>query len=57
MNGNGHTVVDDGGDSFFWVNGSVSATFYNTTFDGFHRTAYTTEVSLPVSWCGIDFFM
>lgn len=44
MNGNGHTVVDDAGDSFFQVNGSVSATFADTTFEGFHGTVFASEV-------------
>lgn len=44
MNGNGHTVVDDAGDSFFQVNGSVSATFADTNFEGFHGTLFDSEV-------------
>lgn len=44
MNGNGHTVVDDAGDSYFQVNGSVSATFADTTFEGFHGTVLAPEV-------------
>lgn len=44
MSGNGHTVRDAGGDSFFTVKGSITATFADTHFEGFHATGFANEV-------------
>ncbi|CAM9866176.1 unnamed protein product, partial [Pylaiella littoralis] len=44
LDGNGHRVSSVNGDSFFLVEGGISVTFFNMTFQAFHATEARDEV-------------